>query len=390
MAENHEIIVEDKMNIQDELEVLPEIESEQEEVVQSEEEVDKPKKEYTARELETLLPNLNKTIRQTTEMMKMSETMWLNTKAQYKFTDEHVKKLYDFNQHHLISEEDWLKEKNKPVEENTEEVKDEETPSEETVNKNNEEHDEINGLDKLTEDDFRTIFEDHPFIKVDDETFVLEVAIDTIKEAYSMFHTWIVSVARFKSIHKQYNSLMDDLEDLKIAEMKDLIDKTEDPELKVKYQTGFDSYMSLKYLDFIKDELTEKFMEQLCKVYSDETKLNYIMKRGKDKLEQMNLPAEFMMIFYDFEKRFLDEKYHCNNNILLLFFLNFVVYNNSMDEKSYSVKKYAMAMTFDKFARNELNEEIKSKVLENVVYLEEQFLGKLGNSKLAEKISIES
>ena len=117
----------------------------------------------------------------------------------------------------------------------------------------------------------------------------------------------------------------------------------------------------------------EEHMDRVQKVMKNGEKMEYLINRGRDKLKQLHISQNFILELSQFEKRFLEEKYHKNNNVLLTFFLNLIVYASLSDKKTRS-HSVSFIMILDRFIKNELDEEKREKVLKNILQFEDKFL----------------
>ena len=88
------------------------------------------------------------------------------------------------------------------------------------------------------------------------------------------------------------------------------------------------SYYNKKYIDFIADPLSEIEIERLVKNYNDGKKIQYYTNRAIDKLKSIHVSTKFILEISQFEKRFLPEEYHGNSNILLLWFMQKIIFSD--------------------------------------------------------------
>ena len=297
-------------------------------------------------------------IKEAGNIVSIMESNWRTSEKEFKLKDEHMKKLHVFNMNHRkekpdnVSEEEW---------------------------------DFFNGLDSLTDDDIIDIFgEEHPIIGIHhDQT------IDRIKDVTGDFFNWMNALKEYNMIQAAYMELIDSNEEKEIEKLKVLAENESDPEKKSKMQSSIDSYYSNKYLDFLRDELSEKDKNMLVNVYGDNKKCEYWINRTRDKMNQLRINNKFILEISQFEKRFLPEKYHVCSNMLLLYFMKMIIYANTGDPKDIDrTRSIAMVLCLDNVVRNIYKDEKKERILNNIMaYLDQiydQIIEKYGN-KLSEE-----
>ena len=286
------------------------------------------------------------------ELVEISQSGWEATRKEFELKDSHIKALYEFN----LNNRD-------PLPLVTEENKDEEK-----------QYDPNNGLDKITEEDVIKIFgEDHPIIGI-----THDVTKDRIKATMEEFISWMSILKEYTNIHNAYMELIEYQEEEEIKKLKDIVDKEPDEEKKANAVKALENYYKIKYLDYLQEKVPEINMMHVIRAFNDENKVQYWIEKGRSKLKQLNLSQKFILEISQFEKRFLDEKYHPQNNVLLLYFLN--VLNYSRLDTSKSAERsliVSFVVMMDRFIRNQLKPEIRERILTNIIALEEQFLGKM-------------
>ena len=296
--------------------------------------------------------DMNALIKQMREMVGTMETMWNNYRNQYNITDEHIKKLNEFNISHRMTEQEFNESKTEGEDEKT--------------------FDPLNGLLKLTEADVIEIFgKDSLIIDPDNH----EETIKTIKEVLESFLVWLKSLNQFKEIYNSYMKLLEENEKSQMDQLRELAEKETDTEKKAKMQTALTEYYKIKYLDFLKEPIEEKTINYICTYYTNQEKMNYMINRTRETLTKNGFSNAFILEMSKFETRFLDEKYHAQDNILLTWFFYRVVYG---DLKTKGSKDKAMissfVITMNQFIMNQLTDEAKARVLENIITFEDQML----------------
>ena len=235
-------------------------------------------------------------------------------------------------------------------------------------------YDPLNGINKITVEQSTEIFGDNSSIINKDHN----ITISNIKVAFDMYTSHLTAMVNYRKLHDSYLELMEIEEDKNLKLLFEEIQIEEDPIKKAKKQEAYDKYYYLKYLDFLSESLPKDKLNHIVKAFSDEKQIEYWIRRGSDKLAQLNISSRFIMEVGDFEKNFLEEKYHNQNNILLLYFLNKIIYS---DTKNKNDTNRAQAVVFilemDKYIRGNIKDPvIKEKILKNILILEDQFINK--------------
>lgn len=309
---------------------------------------------------ETSTQQLGVLMKQVGQMMGMFEAQWSSTKQEFKLSDSHMRQLYAYNREHATPMPEGLS-------------------PEESVK-----FDVFNGLDGITEEKVLEIFgAEHPIIGVEHT-----ITLDRIKSVTKDFFSWMDAVREYQQIHDAYMELIEAEEDQEIKKYENLIDIEENPEKKQKMQAALDVYYNRKHLDFIAEPLDEKKIDVLVKAWTDEKKIQYWIERSRTKLEQMKINSKFILEISQFEKRFLPEEYHDQNNIFLLYFMNLVVFCDVYNKADEARSKVAVIIyNLDKFVRNALTPEIREKIITNMISFEKQFVGKLAKPTAKKEIS---
>lgn len=289
-------------------------------------------------------------VRQLKDMVGILESAWHATEAEFKLTDTHMKELMAFNTNHL------------------------DKPADDISDEEREKWDPTNGIDKLTEEDVVRIFgEEHPIIGV-----THDVTMDRVKDAFNDFYAWLKALREYHRIHDSYMTILEEKEQLALEQLTETMNRETDPVKKEQMQKAIDQYNKNKTLGFMKDALNEKLIDRIVKNFKNDQKISYWIQRTRDKLKQMHISQKFILEISHFETRFLEEKYHKCDNILLMYFMSLIVYAPVHDKKNVERNKAAcMVYVLDRFIRNKLDEENKKVILDNVIALEDQFIEKL-------------
>ena len=289
-------------------------------------------------------------VRQLKDMVGILESAWHATEAEFKLTDTHMKELMAFNTNHL------------------------DKPADDISDEEREKWDPTNGIDKLTEEDVVRIFgEEHPIIGV-----THDVTMDRVKDAFNDFYAWLKALREYHRIHDSYMTILEEKEQVALEQLTETMNRETDPVKKEQMQKAIDQYNKNKTLGFMKDALNEKLIDRIVKNFKNDQKISYWIQRTRDKLKQMHISQKFILEISHFETRFLEEKYHKCDNILLMYFMSLIVYAPVHDKKNVERNKAAcMVYVLDRFIRNKLDEENKKVILDNVIALEDQFIEKL-------------
>ena len=282
-------------------------------------------------------------LKQIKDLVGIVEQQWGNTKEEFKLTMDHMKQLAVFNKEHMTEKPKDLPE--------------------------GEEFDYYNGLDHISEEKVLEIFgEESPIIAP-----IHDITKDRLKSALEEFFMWNQTLREYREISKNYNDLLELKESEEIKKLEEVYEKETDEEKRKVMRESLDKYYGLKDLSFLPKMLKEEDVDRIQKLMKNQDKMEYLINRGRDKLKQLHISQNFILELSQFEKRFLEEKYHKNNNVLLVFFLNLIVYSSLSDNETRS-RSVSFIMGMDRFIKNELDEEKREKILKNILLFEDQFL----------------
>ena len=289
--------------------------------------------------------SMMKSLKNTIEIVREE---WEASKRELKITDVHMRQIFQYNQDHKL-----------PMPENlTEEEK--------------KDWDILNGLNDITDDKVMEIFgSDHPITQTGDH----DLMVQRLKDATQDFANWISIMTEYKNLHNAYCQLVELEESKNIEKLKVMAENEPDEKKKEKMLASINEYNRNKYLDFLADELDESTIKVLINAFTDEKKVEYWLKRTRDKLSKININTKFILELSQFENRFLDAKYHKASNILLLYFMNiarYIVPDKNDDPNK--IKTCCMQVMFDRFIRDTLDKEVKQRILNNILAFEDQML----------------
>lgn len=296
------------------------------------------------------MAKMNSLMKSAREMLNVMQTNWETSSNEFKIKDEHMRQVYQYNEEHRTLMPDNL----------TEEEKDD--------------WDHFNGIDEMPEDTVIEIFgEGHPIIGVH-----IDQTRDRIKTVTQDFFNWLSAMREYNNIEIAYRQLLEEREDYEVEKLRILIKDETDPDNRAKMQAAIDHYDSIKYLDFFKDELDQATITRLVDAWGDTKKIEYWLKRTREKLTSLQISQQFILEISQFEKRYLPPRYHELSNMTLLYFMNMIVYANIGDPKNKDRSKIiAVIMAFDNTIRNIFNEDTKKRVLDNVRGFLEQVINQI-------------
>lgn len=272
-------------------------------------------------------------------MLKTMEEIWLTSAKEFKITRDHIAELHKWNMDHRI-----------PLAEDADE-------------KAREEYDPVNGISSITEEEVIRIFgEDHPIIGVEHT-----VTIDRIS---GIFHDWFAFISaqrEYKNIHDAYMNLLEADEEKQMNELKIAIDAEEDENNKAKMQASYDLYYNRKYVDFLAEKLDDTMIKRIVETLQDSNRAEYLIKRSKARLNQMKISSNVILELSQFEKRFMEEKYHKCSQCLLVYFMRTLVYSDPYDKKDDSrTKAVCMIFALDGIIKGTWAEDKKERVMNNI------------------------
>lgn len=302
---------------------------------------DEPLSQASMRGIEMMLKEMRKAI-------EVCEDIWNQSKKTFRLRDEHMRKLYAYNEEHRV-----------PMPEDTpEEYKDAWDP--------------YNGLDDIPEDVVLEIFgEDHPIIGV-----AHSVTKDRIKDVFADFFNWLAALREHNEAERGYHMLLDMSQTKEIEKLRVIMDAKEtSPEQKAGIKQVLDQYENFRYLDYFTNPVDTFSKKKIIEAFGDAKRVEYSISRTRDILTKLHFNSKFILEISQFEKRFLCERYHKMSNILLLYVMNNIIYSNTGDRNSIDAKRIdAMIMSLDYYVRNVYDEETKKRIKNNIMDLLDQFI----------------
>ena len=193
-----------------------------------------------------------------------------------------------------------------------------------------------------------------------------------------MFVVYMVAMREYKELNDAYIQYVEIKEEEEMNKLRELAEAETDPAAKEKKLAAIDEYYSKKTLGFLAEPIPESDMKRLVNAYNDANTLEYYIERARTKLSTLNISPNVILEISKFEDRFLDEKYHKQSNILLLYFLYMVTFCR-VDDPHDKTRQLIIAMTIalDNVMRKNWDEKYTTMVMDNIVKFEDQFLNSL-------------
>lgn len=293
---------------------------------------------------------LKKTLKSLKENVQILENNWNTTRTEFKVTDSQVKQVYQFNEQNRDSLPDGASEEDE------------------------ENFDHFNGVDKMTEEDIKTIFgefgEDNPIIGID-----INQTKDRIKQVLADFFYWLSAMREYTQADISYMHLMEIKEEQYMIKMRMEMINAEDEKTKTAAEEAINNYYYYKYLKYLAEPMDEKTINKLVEAFGDEQKIKYWINRSREKLNQAGLNPKIILEMSQFEKKFLEEKYHCISNALLLLFVNITTFTdmgNKNDSNNDRKKVLTFVTSMDSVIRNYASKDVRDIILDNIrAYLDQ-------------------
>lgn len=293
---------------------------------------------------------LQSTLKSLQEKVMILENSWNQTQKEFKITESQIKQVYQFNEQNRDPMPDYL----------TEEEQDN--------------FDHFNGIDKLTDEKITEIFgeaiPENPIVCIDKSQ-----TIDRIKQAVADFFYWLSALRQYNQADIAYMQLMETKEEQYMINLKLSINKPDvSDENKEAAKKAIENYFYYKLLKFLAEPLSEKDIKKLVEVYGDEKKIDYWIQRSRDKLKQKGFNPKIILEISKFEINYLEDKYHCISNALLLRFIHICTFADmsNPNDNSDRTKIISLVMSLDGVIRNIIKGENKDIIMNNIrAYLDQ-------------------
>ena len=249
-------------------------------------------------------------VRQMRQTVEIVQNIWYEDSRQYQLTGEMMYKLHQFNQANI-------------------------TPQDHT--KSDEEYDEFNGLDRITKIDLINIFgKNHPHALAAGVDGIMDIIKGNLADYISYVRIW----REFKETDRSYCMLIEMRADSDMLKLREVAEAETDEIKKKKLLDSIDQYYSVKFMDYLRDPLSDKDKKAFVDTFGDEKKVEYWINRSKDKLLQMNTSQRFILEISNFEQIHLPERYHMLSNMFLLYFMRSLIFTDVAPNITDPKKKY--------------------------------------------------
>lgn len=290
-------------------------------------------------------------LQQVGNVVRVLEQEWEAYKKEFNLTDSNMKDLYQYNSEHAVPMPEGLSEAEQ------------------------EEWDYFNGLNEMTEEDAVNIFgKDSPIIGTHHS-----VTLDRIKYVTTDFFKYTQYLNEYTKIHNAYMDLIEERERAQIKSLEIMRDKEEDPKKKEALDQVIKNYWYRKNLDFLREPLDEKLIQRLTSAYFDSKKISYWMNRCRDKLSQLKISQKFILEISQFEKRFMNEKYHKISNMFLLYFMHITTFCDTANKNDINrTNVVCIVNAMDSYIRNSgLSDDERKHLIENISMFLDQFVDRI-------------
>jgi len=299
-----------------------------------------------------------KMMRNTKELVGILQMSWDSISQEFGISPEQIPAVIEYNNLHRDPPVETVK---------AEEISAEELPADSPEEVAVDEYDDLNGLNKLTLEEISAFFGENSLIQGVD----LSVTIDNVRAVVSSYYNLSKAYADFETLEKELQTSMAEQEEAALTALKERAASELDLEKRAKAQLSLDKFYYNKHLGFLRD-VTPKTLRHLTKAFTDQGRINYLLERGRIYMERLRIPEKFILEISSFEKRFLEEKYHAQNNMLLLYFLSGLVYSD-LNDQTYRQQLIAFTLTMDRYIRRLSNEEESTAVLDNIQAFQDHF-----------------
>lgn len=204
------------------------------------------------------------------------------------------------------------------------------------------------------------------------------------------------SVCQFQDLLKERNTLVDDVQKImndytdylnsdemkekelqQINDLKAQIDNENDSIKKKKLEEKLYIIESTETLDFIferMNKLKDKEIINIMHAFFDQEKSNYILRKFKNKMEQIDMNGEQYKTLLDIEVNFLDPIYRPLNNIFLFNLIRFVAYSDMTSPKESVYAQTLLIRTLKLVYHKYQNKEDELHMIDMIRKLDDHFM----------------
>lgn len=298
--------------------------------------------------------NLQQLLKNIESMVQLMQSQWEASARELDLKDVHMRQLAVVNDRHKVEPPADLDEEGKAN------------------------WDYLNGIDHITDEEIDEIFEEGHAIRGVDHS----QTVDRIKGACQDFFGWLSTLREYRNVQSAYFKLIELEEEKQVEQLKAIAENETDEKKKADMLASVEQYYNRKYLKWLADPVDDIMKQRILKALGSTEKVQYMINRTRDKLQAMNISSKFILELAQFEKRYLDEKYHENSNVLLLYFMYTCMYSDAKNKSDDArIQSVCMVMGIDGIIRNTWEEEKRTEMLNNIIAFEDQFLGLCPKSK---------
>ena len=285
-------------------------------------------------------------MKQIKNMLEILNDIWNKTKTTWQLTNTQMMKLHEYNLSHI----------NIPD------------------NSEDNEYDRYNGVDNISLNDIKSIFgQNHPITKISDDKERKSVVKECIQDCFN----YINIIQEYNQTDIAYRKLLEIKEDQEITKLITIANNESDPDKKLLLMKSIDQYNSIKYMDYLKDPLSDDEKNIFVNAFGDKDKINYWIKRSITKLEQLNIDKKFILSINGLEKLHLPERYHLLSNMTLLYFMRSIIFSDTANNNSNKTDKskiIAMINALDIVIRNSSTLEHRTRIINNIMAFLDQLI----------------
>lgn len=227
-------------------------------------------------------------------------------------------------------------------------------------------YDHLNGIDNIPEEKIDEIFGPNAKIRGVDRT----QTIDRIKSGISAFYNLYKAHSDLEYLQTELGKLMAMQEEESINVLRDKAVNGETEEIRQKAEEKVKEYEENKYLEFLPQKGFAN-LRRILSAFNNENKLNYLMERSRNYLKKLDVSEKFLLEIASFEKRFLPEKYHKQNNVLMILFMSVLVYDKVDYNTPGRRRTVGFVLALDNFIRNKLKDEERKRIYKNIIAFED-------------------
>lgn len=327
--------------MRDNIEKTDPIENESMEVVTADEAIKLPR-------FKTMLG----TMQQTKQLVDFFQSTWDNAKEEFGITDDQMAKLIEYNNATRVPRGD---------------------------DQTEEDYDDLNGLLGVPMERLEEIFgKGSKLFGVDHSQ-----TIDRVRYAANLFEQLFMVLREYRQAEETFSEAIDDSEKRSIEYLQRAAEDESDPEKRERARASLDSYMKTKYLGFL-TELSEADQGRIVSTFFNEQRLKYLLERGRNQLVRAKIPEMIILELSGFEKRCLSEKYHSQNNLMLLTLLQLAGYGKPADNPDVKRRISALTIGLDRLIRKQLTGEDLDRTMANILAFEDMFVDQIAEHKVVE------